>query len=488
VQVGSSDVADEERVAGEDEPRLFVTAPPVGDDVRMVGRRMARSRERANDGVPELDDVTVCEPDVREVDARPDREIRLRSRRTDERRQAGEVVGLNVRLENGRDRGPDSLRLCEVRVDELRMRVEHGELRTREATEQVARTRGRLVQKRPEDHGITVGPAIPWGKTNVPIGGIVVADSTLSLVWDATRLRLLVEIGRQGSVSAAAREVGIGQPSASEHLRNLERAAGQRLVERNGRGSRLTEAGAVLAAHAAQALQTLQAGEEELERLAGLETGTIHIGASTTPGVYLLPDTLGCFRRDHPNVMVEVEIASTGEIVDRLLAGRIQLALVGETAADERIRLEPFLTDEIVGVSRPGTLKLSRGRARASELAEQTLLVRERGSSTRRVTERALGAAGVWPSRVWELDSSEAIKRAAREGLGIAFLSRYAVAEEIQRGELEHFRIAGQPPLERELHVAHLARRTISTSEHGFLETLTRCCAKSESYAADCVA
>jgi molybdate transport repressor ModE-like protein len=171
-------------------------------------------------------------------------------------------------------------------------------------------------------------------------------------------MRLLVEIGRQGSVSAAARTVGIGQPSASEHLRILEGAAGQRLVERNGRGSNLTEAGELLALHAAQALQTLSAGEEELRRLAGLEAGTIHIGASTTPGVYLLPDTLGCFRRDHPNVTVEVEIASTGEILERLLAGRIQLALVGETEVDHRVRLEPFLGDEIVGVARPGLLTL----------------------------------------------------------------------------------------------------------------------------------
>ncbi len=136
-------------------------------------------------------------------------------------------------------------------------------------------------------------------------------DSALSLIWDSTRLRLLVEIGRQGSVSAAARAIGIGQPTASEHLRTLEGAAGQRLVERNGRGSTLTEAGKLLALHADQALQTLQAGEEELRLLSGLEAGTIHIGASTTPGVYLLPDTLGCFRRDHPNVTVEVEIAST---------------------------------------------------------------------------------------------------------------------------------------------------------------------------------
>jgi molybdate transport repressor ModE-like protein len=315
-----------------------------------------------------------------------------------------------------------------------------------------------------------------------------VADSTLSLIWDSTRLRLLVEIGRQGSVSAAARAVGIGQPTASEHLRTLEGAAGQRLVERNGRGSRLTEAGELLALHAGQALQTLRAGEEELRRLAGLEAGTIHIGASTTPGVYLLPDTLGCFRRDHPNVTVEVEIASTGEILDRLLTGRVQLALVGEVDTDERIRTEPFISDEIVGVAKPGVLKLRDGRARPAEIAEQTLLVREPRSSTRRVSERALAGAGVWPARTWELDSSEAIKRAAREGLGIAFLSRYAVTEEIERGELEPFRITGRPPLQRNLHVAHLARRPLSPSERGFVATLTRCCAKNQAYAADCVA
>ncbi|MBD0349458.1 MAG: LysR family transcriptional regulator, partial [Thermoleophilia bacterium] len=306
------------------------------------------------------------------------------------------------------------------------------------------------------------------------------SNTTLARVWDSTRLRLLVEIGRQGSVSAAARAVGIGQPTASEHVRTLEGAAGQRLVERDRRGSRLTDAGEVLAAHAAQALQTLQAAEEELQRLAGLEAGTIHIGASTTPGVYLLPDTLSCFRREHPNVTVEVEIASTGEILDRVASGRVQLALVGEAEPDERLRLEPFISDEIVGVVKPGLLDLRNGHARAADLIRQTLLVREPRSSTRRVSERALAAAGVWPTRIWELDSSEALKRAAREGLGIAFLSRYAVAEEIQRGELEHFRIAGRPPLRRDLHVAHLARRTLSMSERGFVATLTRCCAKNE--------
>ncbi len=313
-------------------------------------------------------------------------------------------------------------------------------------------------------------------------------DTSLSLLWDATRLRLLVEIDHQGSVSAAARAIGIGQPTASEHLRLLEAAAGQRLVERNGRGSRLTDAGRVLALHAGQALATLRAGEEELAALAGIEAGTIHIGASTTPGVYLLPDTLGCFRRDHPNVKVEVEIASTGEMIERVLSSRVQLALIGETDPDERLALEPFLTDELVGVAKPGLLPLRRAKLEPSLLAAQTLLVREASSSTRRLSDRALAAAGVEPAEIWELDSSEAIKRAAREGLGVAFLSRYAVAEEIERGELAHFRLAGRPRIERRLFVVYLARRPLSASERRFVSTLSRCCAKSEDFAAACVA
>ena len=325
------------------------------------------------------------------------------------------------------------------------------------------------------------------GKANLPIPPIAVADTSLSLLWDTTRLRLLVEIERQGTVSAAARAVGIGQPTASEHLRLLETAAGQRLVERNGRGSRLTEAGSLLATRARQALAALQAGEEELGALAGLEAGTIHLGASTTPGVYLLPDTLGCFRRDHPHVDVEVEIASTDEMIDRLLAGRVQMALVGETEVDERVELTPFLSDEIVGIAQPGLLPVKAGRIKPQVLAEQTLLVREAGSSTRQTAERSLAQMGVRARRVWELDSSEAIKRAAREGLGVAFLSRYAVAEEIERGELESFRVRGAPKMDRRLYVARLARRPLSPSEQGFITTLTRCCAKNAEFATACV-
>src|SRR5213592_116312 len=311
--------------------------------------------------------------------------------------------------------------------------------------------------------------------------------STLRELWDTTRMRLLVEIERQGSVSAAAAAIGIGQPSASQHLRLLEAAAGQRLVERTGRGSRRTDAGHILAARASQALASLGAADEELDALAGLQTGTIHLGASTAPGVYLLPDTLGCFHRSYPGVTVEVEVAASDEILKRLLAGRVQLALVGATTADERIELEPFLEDEIIGVAKRGLAPLKKGALAPAKLSEFMLLAREPGSSSQRVIDEELRAIGIKPAGVWELGSSEAIKRAAREGLGLAFLSRYAVAEEVERGDLESFRLAGRRRLQRYFSVARLSGRPLSPAERGFVATLTRCCAKQADYAAACV-
>ncbi len=312
-------------------------------------------------------------------------------------------------------------------------------------------------------------------------------STTLREVWDTTRLRLLVEIERRGSVSAAAQAIGIGQPTASQHLRLLETAAGRRLVERHGRGSRLTDAGRILADRARDALSALATAEEELQALDGLLTGTIHLGASTAPGAYLLPDVLGCFRREYPGVTVEVEVAASGEILRRLLEGRVQLAVVGAQQADPRITLEPFLEDEIIGVAKPGLLPLTNGELDPRLIADLTLLSREAGSSSRELLEHELRAAGVWPRDRWELGSPEAIKRAAREGLGVAFLSRYAVAEEVEAGSLESYRLAGRPPLRRKFFVARPAGRALTPSEREFVATLTRCCAKSATYAEACV-
>ena len=309
----------------------------------------------------------------------------------------------------------------------------------------------------------------------------------LSALWDTTRMRLLVELANQSSVSAAARAVGITQSTASEHVRVLETATRQPLVERFGRGSRLTQAGSMLATRAAEALTALSAGEEEIADLAGLRAGRIVLAASSSPGGYLLPYSLSCFHKQFPHVAVELEIAPTAEIIERLLAGYVQLAIVGAAPADARLVAEPFADDEIIGVARPGLLPVQDGFVSAVALSKANLLARERGSSTQDYADAELAQAAVKPASVWRLGSGDAVNRSAQAGLGYAFVTRYAVAEEVADGRLERFRIAGRPPLQRQFLVVWLAGRTLTPGERGFLTTLKSCCLETAAYAESCV-
>src|ERR671922_604010 len=146
---------------------------------------------------------------------------------------------------------------------------------------------------------------------------------------DPSRLRLLVEVGRRGSISAAAESCRIGQPSATKHLKTLEAAVGEKLVERNGRSSQLTEAGEVVAAHAPRGLDTLQGMQEDLRALGAAERGTLKLAASTTPGAYVLPSILQCFADRHPQVDVDVVIGSSAWVGEQVADRQVSLGLAG---------------------------------------------------------------------------------------------------------------------------------------------------------------
>jgi molybdate transport repressor ModE-like protein len=297
---------------------------------------------------------------------------------------------------------------------------------------------------------------------------------------EPSRLRLLVEVKRRGSISAAADVCRMGQPSATKHLQTLEAAVGDKLVERHGRASRLTEAGDVVATHAQRVLDTLEAMHEELHALRGAERGTLALAASTTPGSYVLPSILRCFAERHPRVDVDVVIGSSSWVAERIARREVQLGLAGELDLPDGVTAEPFLDDEIVGIAAPGRLTLRRGgRAPLSRLADRTLLVREHGSSTRAVSERYLARAGYHPAKRWELDSNEAIKRSVAAGLGIGFVSRLVVADELDRGELVSFRLEGAEPMRRSVYLLRPDGREATPSERAFIETLCSCCAAS---------
>ena len=294
---------------------------------------------------------------------------------------------------------------------------------------------------------------------------------------DPTRLRLLVEVGRQGSISAAADVCRMGQPSATKHLQTLEVALQTKLLERNGRASRLTEAGEVVAAHAQRVLDTLEGMHEELRALEGAERGTLSLAASTTPGSYVLPSLLQCFAERHPRVDVDVTIGSSAWVAERVARREVAVGLAGEVDLPAGVVAEPWLEDEIVGIAAPGALPLRRGRVDAAGLADRTLLVRERGSSTRAAAERFLARAGCQFAKRWELDSNEAIKRSVMAGLGVGFLSRLVVADELQRGELVSFGVQGEEPILRRIYLLRPDSRDPTPSERAFMQTLCECCA-----------
>jgi molybdate transport repressor ModE-like protein len=293
---------------------------------------------------------------------------------------------------------------------------------------------------------------------------------------DPQRLRLLVELRRRGSISAAAEACRMGQPSATKHLKTLEAAVGERLVQRDGRASRLTEAGEVVAAHAQRVLDTLEAMGEELRALRDAERGTLALAASTTPGTYVLPSILECFAKRHPRVDVDVVIGSSRWVVERVARREVSLGLAGELDWPDGVIAEPFLDDEVIGIAAPGRLRIARGRAAADELAAQTLLVREQGSSTRAVAERFLARVGYRPAKRWELDSNEAIKRSVRAGLGVGFVSRLVVEEELARGELEAFAVDGAGAMRRSVYLLRPDGREPVPAERAFIETLRTCC------------
>jgi molybdate transport repressor ModE-like protein len=291
---------------------------------------------------------------------------------------------------------------------------------------------------------------------------------------DPQRLRLLVELRRRGSISAAAEACRMGQPSATKHLKTLESAVGDKLVERNGRASRLTEAGEVVAVHAQRVLDTLDGMQEELRALRGAERGTLTLAASTTPGSYVLPSILECFAERHPRVDVDVVIGSSRWVAERVAARDVSLGMAGEVEWPDGVIAEPFLEDEVIGIAPPERLQ---ARVSAEELAGQTLLVREPGSSTRGVAERYLARVGYRPAKRWELDSNEAIKRTVRAGLGIGFVSRLVVEEELARGELHAFTVKGAGSMQRSVYLLRPDGRDPVPAERAFIETLSSCCA-----------
>jgi LysR family transcriptional regulator, transcriptional activator of the cysJI operon len=257
------------------------------------------------------------------------------------------------------------------------------------------------------------------------------------------RLKVFRTVAEHLNFRKAAEHLFLTQPAVTLQIKALENDLGVRLFDRTGGRVSLTGQGVVLPGYANKIADLVSQAERDLGTGDGNVSGELSLGVSTTIAQYVLPRLLRAFLDEHPNVQFSLHSGNTSEIVQLLLDGKVSVGLIEGPARDRGVRCEPFMEDELVLVT-PRDFELDH--LSRSQFLALSLLMREHGSGSRRVVETALEKAGFKLKtfkKVMDLDSTEAIKSAVEAGLGVGFVSRWAISKELELSALKVAQVSG---------------------------------------------
>jgi DNA-binding transcriptional LysR family regulator len=284
-------------------------------------------------------------------------------------------------------------------------------------------------------------------------------------------LALFHLVAQAGGISRGAQAARISQPAVSKQIRELEEDLKVRLLERQPRGTRLTQAGTILAGYAERLAALEREAARAIEEFRGLKRGRLAIGASTTIGAYLLPRLLGEFHRRHPQIELQLEIANTQDVQKLLRSDAVEIGLTEGIGEADGLDSEVFYRDELVAIAPPSHPLLEKRLVSAREICREPFVLREQGSGTRAVIERALAKRGLAPKTVLSLFSTEAVKRSVIAGLGLAIVSRLSIGLELQQRLLAIIPVKDLV-IQRPLHLQRLQGRTPSPAAAQFIDLL----------------
>jgi DNA-binding transcriptional LysR family regulator len=249
---------------------------------------------------------------------------------------------------------------------------------------------------------------------------------------------------RGGSVTAAADELVVTQPSVSSAIAALARELECELFERSGRGIRLTDAGSAFAPYAADVIGLLDRGRRAVREAASVASRRLRIAAVTTAAESFVPQMMRDFSQAHPDVELTLDVGNRAHVLDSVLRHVADVAISGKPPNDDRLLADPLSENRIACITAPDDPAALGDVREATDLAGRAWLLREPGSGTRALNEQFLADRGLSP-RILELGSNGAIKQAARAGLGVSLLSRAAVESEITSGRLGEIRLRDGP-------------------------------------------
>ena len=269
------------------------------------------------------------------------------------------------------------------------------------------------------------------------------------------QLEIFEKVAGSEHVTKAGEALRISQSAVSMAIAELENIVGGPLFNRLGRRLLLNDRGRLL----------LPEAQAILERVAGIDRvlnetteplGILHVGASTTVGNYLLPSLLGDFAGRYPKAKVLLQVANTQQIEAAVASGELDLGLIEGPCHIREFERSPWRDDELVVVVGKGHPWAGKRKADVAMLTAAKWVMRERGSGTREVFERAMAEKEGRFSVTLELGHTEAIKKAVEAGLGVSCLSRLAVQRELDNGWL----VGVSTPLELRRSLALIFRKS----------------------------
>lgn len=249
-------------------------------------------------------------------------------------------------------------------------------------------------------------------------------------------LKIFHAVARSGSFSRAASELAISQPSVSIQVGELERQFGVELFESAGKSVRLTEAGRICFDYAGRILALIEEAQRAMDEVKGLRRGRLLLGATQTPGTYILPALLGRLKADYPRLEIALRIDDPRKIQEMVLRQELDLAVTGWRIALPDLEAVPMAADEMVLVVAASHRFADQPEVALGDLSREPFIMRERGSGSRELLDDALHRAGVYITPTLELEGVDAVKQAVAANLGVSMLSRCALDLELSSGRL----------------------------------------------------
>jgi DNA-binding transcriptional LysR family regulator len=258
------------------------------------------------------------------------------------------------------------------------------------------------------------------------------------------KLRVFCTVAETRSFSKTSEIIHLTQPAVSLQIQALEEVYETKLFDRSSSTVTLTPAGEILYKYAKEILTLYASADKVIGDLTGLVKGSISIGASSTIGNYLLPGVITDFKKAHLKIKMHLLVGNTKRVVELLNSGNIDLGLVEGEVTRQKIFVEKLLPDELLLVVPSHHPWAKKRDVSISELTKEPFIFREAGSGTRQMIEKFLASHGISPQDMkisMVLGSTEAIKEAVENGLGVSIVSRWAARKESKYGSLHLLRI-----------------------------------------------